>query len=177
MIALGVFTPALVAAQRPRSVALDATVGSATGQGGEFKDPWMVGARLAASLRFGRGAHVRYFVELAADGVALAKGNEPYCARSSRGGCKSTSPAFTGATAVVGLVSAPTDDLELRGGLGAGAFRADGPRVGAVVAQLDVAGFPTRHVGVVVGAHQLVVPRYRGDKLTIRPWLVGVRVR
>ncbi|MEQ1692574.1 MAG: hypothetical protein ABMA00_14895 [Gemmatimonas sp.] len=176
-IALGVFTPALVTAQRLHTVAVDATVGSATGRGGDFKDPWMVGARLAASVRFGRGTHLRYFAELATDGLALAKADLPYCSLSSRGGCQRTYPEFTGTTAVVGLVNTRTDDVELRAGLGAGTYRASGTRVGAVLAQLDVTGFFTSHVGVVVGARQVVVPRYRRDKLTIRPWMLGVRVR
>src|SRR4051794_33420988 len=96
---------------------------------------------------------------------------------SPRGGCLDSYPEFSGTTAIIGVFAQPADELELRLGVGGGAYSADGPRVGAAVTQFDAALFPVRHVGVIAGARWIVVPRYHGERLSIAPWMLGLRFR
>src|SRR5690348_2840209 len=56
-------------------------------------------------------------------------------------------------------------------------YSINGTRAGAVVGQLDVAAFFESHVGFVVGFRDVAVPKYQGDRLTIRAWILGLRVR
>ena len=71
----------------------------------------------------------------------------------------------------------PRQEWEIRGGVGGAAYRVDGLRVGGALAQLDVALFPARRIGIVGGVRAVVVPRYRKDQLSTFPWLLGLRVR
>lgn len=79
---------------------------------------------------------------------------------------------------LLGAIMRRSDErLEMRAGIGGAAYAADGPRVGAAVAQIDAAAFPVDHFGPTLGARWIVVPRYRGDRLSILPWALGVRIR
>ena len=93
------------------------------------------------------------------------------------GGCRPDFPDITGPSASIGLLYAPLTRLETRVGVGGAAYSVAGSRVGAAVGQLDVAVFPAAHLGVILGARFAVIPRYRHDRLTMVPVLLGLRVR
>ena len=99
------------------------------------------------------------------------------CYTSPRGGCLPRFPEFWGPTLTGGLIAQYMDRLEARLGVGGGAFSADRTRVGAAVSQLDLTFFPVSHIGLVAGTRWIVVPRYHGDRLSILPWAIGLRVR
>jgi hypothetical protein len=87
-------------------------------------------------------------------------------------------PEFTGpATIIGGIVRRADERVEVRAGFGGASYVADGARTGAAVTQIDAAAFPVTHVGLTLGLRWIAVPRYRGDRLSILPWAVGVRIR
>jgi len=166
-----------VHAQSLRSLALDATLGGARGRGGEFYDRGIVGARIAMSMRGPQGAHIGPFVEVAMDWLSVGTASDAVCYLSPRGGCLQPYPAFAGPEITAGLVVGLRSHMELRGGIGGGAYVRDGPRVGGLLGQVDAAVFPFSHLGIVAGARAVVVPRYRGELLWTVPWAAGFRVR
>jgi hypothetical protein len=105
-------------------------------------------------------------------------GHHAVCFPNPRGGCKDSYPEFFGPVATIGAIGRTANDrLEGRIGVGGAAYIADGTRVGAVVSHLDAALFPFTHIGVIAGGRWIAVPRYRGDRLSILPWMIGVRYR
>jgi len=166
-------------AQTRTSVALDAAVGSGRGKGGEFVDRQLVGARLGVSVRRWQTSRWGVFIEGSMDGLDLTTGHKLSCLLNSRGGCVPWFPDFAGPTLVGGLAFARADRrFELRTGLGGASYTAaDGPRIGAFVGQIDAAAFPVTHVGLVFGARWVAIPRYRGDRLGVLPWTLGLRIR
>jgi len=168
--------PAQLHAQFSRSLALDATLGGARGSGGEFFDRGIVGARIALSMRGVKSARTVPFVEVAMDWLSVETGHNTVCYSSPRGGCLQPYPAFAGPEITAGVMGL-WSHVELRGGVGGGAYRRHGPRVGGLLGALDAAVFPFSRFGVVAGARAAMVPRYRGDVLWIVPWAAGFRVR
>lgn len=166
-----------LAAQGAVSVAFEATVGGGNGRGGEFRDRGIAGARLALSLRAPLERSVALYGEIAMEWLALGMGHDASCIFSSRGGCLQPFPELAGPSAVFGIMARPRRRWEFRAGLGVAAYGADGTRVGGVTGQLDAALFPFQRVGMVVGVRPMVVPRFRGDQLSILPFAVGLRVR
>jgi len=169
--------PESAVAQRRTTLAADATLGAGFGKGGEFFDRNLGGARIAASIRRSSPTHLGFFGEVAIDALSLSSGHFAVCYPNPRGGCLDSYPELSGPTVTGGLIAQPTDQCEIRLGVGGGAYIADGTRVGAGVSQFDVALFPVRHIGVIAGARWVVVPRYRGDRLSVLPWAVGLRLR
>ena len=165
------------AAQARTTAAFDASLGAGFGKGGEFVDRDLVGARVAASVRRSSPAHVGFFGELAVEAISITTGHFTVCHPSSRGGCLRAYPELWGPTLTGGLIVQRADRIEARLGVGAGAFIADGTRVGAAVSQADMAVFPVTHIGLIAGARWVAIPRYRGDRLSIVPWTVGLRLR
>lgn len=166
-----------VGAQSRPSLAAELTFGGGTGRGGEFRDRGNGGARLAMSVRGSCVKRVAPYAELAMDWLSLAMGHDAVCYPSSRGGCIKTYPQFAGPELTAGVIVRPVDQMEIRAGVGGGAYQADGPRVGGVLGQLDAAIFPVRRVGVVAGVRVVVLPRYQGERLGTNPWSIGIRVR
>jgi hypothetical protein len=165
-------------AQARTSVSIEAALHAGSGKGGEFFDRDVVGARLGLSVRRWRNPTLGVFAEGSMDWLQLRSGHVTVCYLSSRGGCLGEYPEFAGPTAVVGLVARRMNRLEMRAGLGGAAYApTNGPRVGAVVSQVDAAVFPIAHIGLVLGARWIVIPRYRGDRLSVIPWAFGMRVR
>jgi hypothetical protein len=165
-------------AQAGGAAAVDATVGGAAGKGGEFYDRDVGGARVAVSFRRWSTPHVGAFGELSMDWLGLSTAHYLVCYESSRGGCMESYPELSGPAAILGLIGGTVNRrFEARVGAGAGAYAADGTRVGAVVSQVDAAAFPVAHVGLIIGARWIVVPRYRADRLSMLPWTIGMRVR
>lgn len=171
--------PVPAAAQgRAVAVALDATTGNAFGSGGELRDRHLDGgARVAASVRYVRPRQLGVFAELAGDALGQSGVHLLNCIPNSRGGCMASYPEFVGATVVVGIIVQPSNQFELRGGIGGGVYGDNGTNVGTVVTEADVALFLFPHFGLLAGTRALVVPRYRGDRLWMIPWIVGVRIR
>ncbi len=167
----------VAAAQGQTTLAVDATLGAGTGNGGEFFDRDLIGVRLAASLRRSGPTRVGFFGEIALDALSLTSAHAAVCYPNPRGGCLDSYPELWGPTLTGGLLIRSTDQIEARLGVGGGAFVADGTRVGAAVIQADVAFFPVRHIGAIAGARWVAVPRYRGDRLSILPWAIGLRLR
>ena len=172
-LALG---PERTAAQGRTTMAVDATVGAGFGKGGEFYGRNQQSGRIAVSVRRSRQTRVGFFGEAALDAV-LPSGDLLVCYRSPRGGCLQRFPDFWGPTLTGGLIAQPIDRFEARLGVGGGAFSAGGTRVGAAMSQLDMAFFPVSHIGLIAGTRWIVVPRYRGDKLSVLPWAIGLRFR
>jgi hypothetical protein len=168
-------------AQTRTSFAIDATLGGGFGKGGEFFDRQLVGARLGVSVRRGQPSHVGVFAEGSIDAVGLSMGHAAVCYPNPRGGCLDSYPELFGPTLVAGLVVGGEDGVsELRAGLGGAAYATGderGSRVGAAVGQVDAAIFPVAHVGLVFGGRWIVIPRYRGDRLSVVPWMLGIRIR
>jgi hypothetical protein len=169
--------PARAVGQVRTTIAVDATVGAGYGSGGEFFDRDLIGARVAASLRRSDRGRRGYFGELAVDWLSLNSSHAAVGYPSSRGGFKDPYPSLLGPTAIVGLVTGSASRLEGRVGAGGGVYGSNSTRVGAVLSQVDATLFPTAHVGIVAGARWIVVPRFRGDRLQIIPWMIGLRLR
>ena len=176
-LGLGIVVSAPVAAQRPVALAIDATVGGSQGHGGEFWDRGLAGARFAITVRGGGMRTLVPYGEAAIDWLSITMGHDLLCVPSSRGGCMDPYPGLRGPTISFGLLARPRRRIELRGGVGGGAYEAEGTRVGAITANGDIAGFIVGHVGVVIGTRLIIVPRYRGDRLWTNPWAIGVRIR
>jgi len=179
MCVIGATLPAHVTlAQARTSIAVDAMASSGSGRGGAFVDRQLVGARLGISVHRWRAARWGAFLEGSFDGLDMTTGHKTSCLQHPGGGCMPPFPDFAGAAVVGGLAAARADRrLELRAGLGVAAYAADdGPRVGAFLGQLDAAAFPIAHVGLVLGARWIVIPRYRGDRLGVVPWTLGFRI-
>ena len=169
--------PERAVAQGRTTIAVDATLGAGFGKGGEFYDRSLTGARIAASLRRSSPTRLGFFGELAMDALSLTKDHLAVCYPNPRGGCLASYPELWGPTVTGGLIAQPTGRIEARLGVGGGAFMSEGTRVGAAVSQADITLFPVRHIGVIAGARWVVVPRYRGDKLSVLPWAIGLRFR
>lgn len=168
--------PERSAAQGRTTMAVDAALGAGFGKGGEFYGRNQHSGRIAVSVRRSRPTQVGFFGEVALDAV-LPSGDLLVCYRSPRGGCLQRFPDFWGPTLTGGLIAQPIDRFEARLGVGGGALSAGGTRVGAAVSQLDMAFFPVSHIGLTAGTRWIVVPRYRGDKLSVLPWAIGLRFR
>ena len=167
-----------LAAQTARTAALDATIGAGVGHGGDFFDRQLLGARLAASLRWSRPTRFALFGEVAIDALSLSSGHYAVCYLNPPGGCLDAYPQLIGATITAGLLAPRLPDrFEMRLGLGGGVYRTDNTQVAAPVGQADVAWFPTAHLGLVVGGRAIIVPRYHGDLLATFPWAIGLRLR
>jgi len=168
--------PERSAAQGRTTLAVDASLGAGFGKGGEFYARSQQSGRIAVSVRRSRPTQIGFFGEIALDG-AFASEDLLVCYPSSRGGCLQRFPDFWGPTLTGGLIAQYIDRFEARLGVGGGALAGGATRVGAAVSQLDVTVFPVSHVGLIAGARWIVVPRYHGDRLSILPWAIGLRVR
>lgn len=164
-------------AQSKYSFAVDASANPSEAKGGEYKNDFVTSVRGAASLTRTMNARISMFAEVAVD-PASATNTDKDCIPSSRGGCAPPYPAFTSASALLGVVSGRERSwFEVRAGVGGGVVSHDGTQVGAVVSQADLGLFPVRHLGLVLGWRATIIPRFQGDRLTIRSALVGLRLR
>lgn len=165
-------------AQATQSFAVDATIGNGRANGGEFRDRHIGGVRLAASVSGSRDAKLSPYAEIARDWLALGMGHILICYESTRGGCIQPYPELRGMELIVGGLLRPTPRIELRAGVGGGAFHAsEGPQVGGIVVQADGTVRASDHIGVLLGTRYVVLPRYIGDRLWTMPWAFGLRVR
>jgi hypothetical protein len=170
---------ALPGVARAQSFAVDASINPGTGRGGEFKNYDALSWRVAASLTGRLTPRMGLFVELAADPMSLLDAEKADCVPSSRGGCAPTFPDLVSGYGLVGVESGrqTASRFEVRAGLGGGMVSANHTRAGVVVAQADAGLFATQHVGLVLGLRALMIPKFDGDRLTVRSALVGLRIR
>jgi len=180
---LGVVSPGSVSAQRAYRWSSDATVGGAIVSGGDFFNNGRAAAHLAVAGRLLPRAGGRFaaYAEVGYDwfGQFGLFGTNPdlVCIVTPGGGCEPSYPDVAGPSGTVGLLYAPVPSVESRIGVGGAAYSVDGTRIGAAIGQLDASVFPAGHLGLVLGARLAVIPRYRRDRLTLLPLLIGVRVR
>lgn len=165
-------------AQSKPSFAVDATTGGGRANGGEFFDRGIGGVRLAVSVSGSRDAKLSPYAEIAKDWLGLSMGHKAICYESARGGCIQPYPDLRGIELIVGGVLRPTPRVELRAGVGGGAFWSpEGPRVGGIVGQADATVRVSNHIGVLLGTRYVVLPRYIDDRLWTMPVAFGLRVR
>jgi hypothetical protein len=180
---LGFWASRNASAQVEHRWSADVTVGGATVNSGEFlNEIGKAVAHLAIANRVLQGGRFTAYAEAGYDWLGKAG---PIGANSDLvcivdrpgGGCRPDFPDVTGPSASIGLLYAPFTRVETRVGVGGAAYSVDGTRVGAVVGQLDAAVFPAADFGLILGSRFAVIPRYRHDRLTMVPLLLGLRVR
>jgi hypothetical protein len=77
----------------------------------------------------------------------------------------------------VGVTLGPADVVQLRANAGLAAYSVGNTRLGAPVTAIDVALAPMSWLAVVVGGRTFVLPNYRGDRLTVTTWHLGLRLQ
>lgn len=175
--------PALLSAQQVSSRwSADATVGAATAHGGDFFSVGRAAAHFSVSGRVLQRGRFAAYAEAGYDwyGQYGIVGSDPdgTCIVDRPGaGCEPPFPDVAGPSASIGLLYAPARRVETRLGVGGAACSVDGTRVGAAIGQADAAFFPAAHLGLILGARFVAIPRYRHDRLTMVPVLFGLRVR
>ena len=180
LITVALFHVPTVSAQVRRSAALDAGIGIANGRGGDFVDRGFAGARIAVSGVVPVTQNVGLFIGLGYDWSGRPPAHGDLCRidpGNPGGGCLPSFPAIRGADLTVGGAAALGSTVELRAGLGAGAFSLDGTRLGGVLGEGEVAFFPVASFGIVASTRTLVIPSYRGDRLSLARWSLGLRLR
>ena len=180
--AVGIGPARSVNAQVEHRWSTDAAVGGASAKGGDFLSTGRAAADVSLAGQLVRHSRFAIYAEAGYQwfGQFGLLGADPdlTCVLSPRsGGCKPHFPDVTGPIASIGLVYAPSARVESRVGLGGAAYSVDGTRVGATIAQLDATVFPAAHVGLLLTGQFVTIPRYRHDRLTMVPVLVGLRVR
>lgn len=167
-------------AQVEHPLSVDVAVGGANVKGGEFFDNSLATARLSASKGLLQRGRLVMFAEGGYDWLfRLGPLGNPdvTCVRDTAGGgCAPDFPDVQGPSMSIGLRYAPVSRVETRVSVGGAAYSVGGTRVGAAVGQLDAAVFPAANLGLFLGARYAAV-RYRQDRLTLVPLLLGLRVR
>lgn len=167
-------------AQVLRSVAMDATIGTAEGRGGDFVDRNFAAAHFAVSGVVPVAPKVGFFIALGYDWFGFfAAGHGDTCRINpgSPSGCVPKFPTVGGSNLTLGGTFALASAVQLRAGLGAGAYSFDDTRIGAALAEAEAAVFPVPYLGIVARARTVAIPRYRQDRLSLAHWLLGVRLR
>jgi len=181
--ALEVGLPRYVSGQASHGWSADVTVGGATVNSSEFlNEIGKAAAHVAIADRVLQRGRFTAYAEAGYDWLGkfymIGANSDLVCVvdRPS-GGCRPDFPDVTGPSASIGLLWAPFTRVEIRVGVGGGAYSVDNTRVGAGIGQLDAGVFPGAHLGLILGARFAVIPRYRHDRLTMVPVLLGLRVR
>jgi hypothetical protein len=181
-LTLAVGTSHDASAQVAHRWSADATAGGAIVDGGEFFNNGKAAAHLSLAGRVLQRGRFAMYAEAGYDWLGrfglLGANPDLTCVLNRPGdGCAPPYPDATGPSASIGLVYVPFTRVETRIGLGGAAYSVEGTRVGAALGQLDAAVFPAAHLGLIIGTRFAVVPRYRHDRLTMVPVLLGLRVR
>jgi hypothetical protein len=173
-----VLTPHLAHGQSRASFVVDATVGAAQGRGGEFTDRETMGGRVSLIVSRSAATRLSLFGEVSMDVLGVAMGHTAVCIPNPRGGCLDSFPELSGPAALVGVSTESWNRrLQWRVGVGGGAYAKEKTRVGALISHVDGAILPTSHVGMVLGARWVVIPRFQSDRLSLLQWSFGVRIR
>jgi hypothetical protein len=167
-------------AQVPYQWSSDVAVGGAIVNGGDFVNNGRAAAHLSVADRMLRRERFAMYVEVGYDWLGrfglLGADPDGTCVVTTPGVCAPPYPDVAGPSASVGLLFAPIPRVETRVGVGGAAYSVDGTRIGAAVGQLDAAVVSAAHLALVLDARFAVIPRYRHDRLTLLPLLIGIRL-
>jgi hypothetical protein len=176
MLVAAAFVPCRGEAQAHTSLAAEAGLAGANGKGGEFYPRDVVDARVSLGVRRWQSTRLGVFADVSMDWFGV--GPRDICAVGSNGTCLDNYPPLQGPSAVFGIMARGMGQrVEMRAGLGGGAYSVNASRFGAAIGQLDAALFPLAHVGLVLDSRRIVVPNYRSGRLSVLLWGAGVRVR
>ena len=179
---IGVGSPHSGSAQVAHRWSSDAAVGGAIVKGGDFFNNSRAAASLSVAAQMAQRGRFAAYVEASYDWFGqfgLLGGNPDLLCIVDRpgAGCEPPYPGVAGPSASLGVLYAPVTRLETRVGVGGAAYSVSGTGVGAAIGQLDAAVFPAAHLGLILSGRFVAIPRYRHDRLTMVPVLVGLRVR
>jgi hypothetical protein len=181
IVAVALFRAPAASAQSLGSAAVEASIGTAEGRGGEFVDRSFAAAHIAASGVVPITPDVGFFLALGYDWFgffAAPRGDICRVNPASPGsGCLPSFPTIGGSNLVLGTTVALGTTVELRAGIGGGAYSLNGTRIGGTLAEGDAALYPLPYLGIVVNARTIALPRYRQDRLSLTHFLLGVRLR
>jgi len=157
--------------------ATDASVGFSHGGGGEFVYRWNPLAEIAVSVRKPVRHDVGLDAEIDYDWSGNLNGQDLVCRLDSRGNCTPRFPVTSGTVGLVGVTLGAADVVQLRVNAGLAAYSANDTRLGAPAAGMDVALAPMSWLAIVAGGRAFALPNYRGDRLTVTSWHVGLRLQ
>src|SRR5947208_10195585 len=147
--------------------------------GGEYDHRTLQGVRFAASARLGV-ERAAFFVEGSKESLGSLQGERLTCHPAPNGGCVPSYPFLHGWSTSIGVLVRPRHFLEGRIGIGPAHYTVpgqDGVGLNAIVGLVDIAAYPVSHVGLALAIQQISLAHYRGDRLSVRPFTVAVRVR
>jgi hypothetical protein len=179
---IGAGSPHSGCAQIANRWSSDAVVGGAIVKGGDFLNRSRAAASLSVAEAMTQRGRFAAYAEASYDWFGqfgLLGGNPDLLCIVDRpgAGCEPPYPEVAGPSASLGVRYAPSTRLETRVAAGGAAYSVDGTRVGAAIGQLDVTAFPAAHLGVILRGRFVTIPRYRHDRLTMVPVVIGLRVR
>jgi hypothetical protein len=157
------------------SPSAEAGVGYGTGNGGSYANRDVIDMFAAASLRFNTSSARAWYLE-GAGIVRLFQSGVTDCLPLPAS-CVQDFPNHVGLTVSAGLVASVKSWLEMRAGVGGGVMHFDSHAVPALTGQLDVAAFPVKRVGLVVGTRPLVFTSKRNIRISRIPIVMALRVR
>ena len=177
VLLLAAMTP--LRAQKRLSAAVDIGLTDGQGRGGDYDNRTLQGVRFAASARFGV-ERVAIFAEGAKESLGSLMGERLTCRVGPTGQCVPTYPFMHGWSTSIGLLLRPRHFLEGRIGVGPAHYVVrgqEGTGLNAFVGLTDVAVYPVSHVGLAYAIQEIALARYHGDRLSVRPFTVALRVR
>ena len=166
-------------AQKRFSAAVDLGITDGVGRGGDYDHRTLQGVRFAATARFG-AERIAVFVEGAKESLGSLQGERLTCRPAPTGGCVPSYPFLHGWSTSIGLLLRPRHFVEGRVGIGPAHYTIPGPDsvgLNAIVGLADVAAYPVSHVGFALAIQHITLARYRGDRLSVRPFTVAIRLR
>jgi hypothetical protein len=157
--------------------ATDASFGFSNGRGGLFALRENPVAEIAGSVRKPLRHGIGLDAEVDYDWSWQLPDPDLTCEIDPRGGCAPRFPAIGGPVGLVGVTWGAADVVELRVNAGLAAYGADNTRLGAPVTAIDIAGAPMSRLAIVAGWRAFALPNYRGDRLTVTTWHLGLRLQ
>jgi hypothetical protein len=158
--------------------ATDGSLGAVYGKGGEFLYRSNFGARAGLSVRRDLRNGIGWDAEGGYEWMGFVQSGDAICGVDSHGGCMTVNfPTLSGPSGVVGVSLRPANVIELRLNVGMADYAVNSTRLGAPLAAVDIAPFPNWWCDVVVGARAVDVPNYRGYRLLVSTFSLGVRLR
>jgi hypothetical protein len=166
-------------AQHSLSVAADVGLTDGEGRGGNYDNRTLQGFRFAASARFGP-ERIGVFAEVSKESLGSLFGDKLICRVGANGQCVPSYPQMHGWGTSIGVLVRPRHFLEGRLGIGPARYvsrdQADS-RLTAIVGLADIAAYPVTHLGLALAVQQVALARYRGDRLSVQPFTIALRVR
>jgi hypothetical protein len=157
--------------------ATDASVGFSQGRGGEFALRSNPVAEIGVSARKPLRYNIGLDAEVDYDWSGRLPDPDLTCIVDSRGGCAPRFPEIGGPVGLVGVTLGAADVVQLRVNAGLAAYSADNTRLGTPVTAIDIAGAPMSSLAIVAGWRAFALPDYRGDRLTVTSWHLGLRLQ